>query len=1047
MHDYPNRLGNPTPAEHEVVLRLLEKWTAPPAAHFGSLALQLTQAARDQADGALFDVQAFLAAFPIEELAGVSLLRLAEAVPRVSDGANQIALLADKLGEVDWTRRAAMQDGWIARAASSALAMAQSTLPSAERLASGKQAAGLLADTVVRPAVRFSVGRLGKQFVFAEAIEQALALASRRVRANERYSFDMLGEGARTWQDAQENLERYREALSALASASSSSDWRHNDGLSIKISAIHPRYEPAHYPREKAKLLALLQPLAAEAARHNLGLTIDAEESERLEMHLDLLAQLVALPELRAWAGLGVAVQAYQLRALAALDVIIDLARARVAAGGAPLALRWVKGAYWDSEIKRAQELALAGYAVFTQKAHTDLSYALGAAHLLAARDVVYPQFASHNAISLALVLALAQKYGATPAQFEFQRLHGMGTSVYEGLNNLRPESLCRVYAPVGDQSQLLAYLIRRLLENGASTSFVRKLADASLATEQLVGEESAFLEQKSPLSSRLPLPAELYLPERKSAAGLNLQDSGTLTELVQFVVSHPRDWRAAPIIASREVATTRMSVVAPARTQVGIGAVADADAAMAREAIAVAYAERANWVATDVQERARLIERFADAIEGKRNELIALCVWEAGKTLSDALADVREAVDLCRYYAASARQLFGTPKTMPGPTGESNVLTLHGRGVFVCISPWNFPVAIYAGQIAAALLAGNTVVAKPAEQTPLTAYCLARLLLDSGIANSAFQFVPGAGEIVGAALVADPRIAGVVFTGSNETARRIARTLAESNPAIVPFIAETGGQNAMIVDSTALPEQVVDAVVSSCFRSAGQRCSALRVLYLQEEIAATSLDMIRGAMESLVVGEPMDAATDVGPVIDGEARRALDQHLERMRQQGHRVHQSTLGQTGDGYFVAPAIIEIDAIAALDGEVFGPILHVIRYRLVDLDRVIDDINETGFGLTLGIHTRIEARAQYIRARVRCGNVYVNRNMIGAVVGTQPFGGEGKSGTGFKAGGPHYLLRFATERVYTVNTAAAGGDLALLAGANVELSSEDSSCDS
>lgn len=1032
---YPCRLG-PTVRPEADILRLARGQVAAINRHaVGQTAMELVAEARRDAKGALFDVQAFLAAFPIHETAGVHLLRLAEAMPRVPDHANQVALLADKVGTVDWMKGEARGASWFERSASAALAVARATLPSAAEAARGTADAGLLAQSVVRPATKSTIGRLGQQFVFAEAIEHALAVAAKRASPALRYSFDMLGEGARTWADAELNLQRYWEALRALVPAAAAPDWRVNDGLSIKLSAVHPRFETAHYPGERAKLLAMLRPLCAEAAAHRLGLTIDAEESERLELHLDLFAALAADPALRSWGGLGLAVQGYQLRAMEAVDAVIAMGRARVAQGGAPLAVRLVKGAYWDAEIKRAQELGLEGYPVFTAKGHTDLSYAACAVKLLGATDALYPQFATHNATTIALILTLVARMGLGHEAFEFQRLHGMGTSVYAALAHRDASLVCRVYAPVGDQTQLLAYLIRRLLENGASTSFVRKFSDPDVPASTLVADELGALFSPSELKTDLPMPRDLYAPQRTNAFGLDLGDPRAVAPVADAVARHPRDWRAAPRLAREGVAGVEHGVASPADPSAAIGLVREAGVEEARQALDDAVAAQSAWAAMPVEARARILERWADGMEADLQALVALCAWEAGKTLNDAVADVREAVDFCRYYAAEARRVLSAPITLPGPTGESNALRLEGRGVFAAISPWNFPVAIFVGQVAAALVAGNPVVGKPAEQTPLTADRAARPLFaalrEAKAPAAAFQLLPGRGETVGATLTADPRLAGVVFTGSNATAKQIQRALLEHNPAIVPLIAETGGQNAMIVDSSALPEQVVDAVMQSSFRSAGQRCSALRVLYLQEEIADHVLAMVKGAMAALRVGLPWEPATDVGPVIDADARAALLAHIEAMRARGCTVTQAPLPPALAGHYVPPTLIEIDRIETIGGERFGPVLHVIRYRMEDLDRVIDAVNGTGFGLTLGIHTRIDARAEYIARRARVGNVYVNRNMIGAVVGVQPFGGEGLSGTGFKAGGPHYLLRFTTERVYTVNTAAAGGNLELL----------------
>jgi len=694
--------------------------------------------------------------------------------------------------------------------------------------------------------------------------------------------------------------------------------------------------------------------------------------------------------------------------------------------------VRLVKGAYWDAEVKRAQELGLARYPVFTDKRLTDLSYLACARRLLSGPDSVYPQLATHNPVSLACVLALADGPGGTsaaPARFECQRLHGMGGALYRALAATRPDMPVRTYAPVGERRELLAYLVRRLLENSASASYVRQAARAK-RSDDLLRAGFEFLDA-GPRPREIPLPTELHMPQRRIAKGYDLGDSATLATWAESVNVARCTWTAGPLVHGERRPGPAHAAVSPARPDVTIGEVSEATPDMARSAVDCAHAARVAWSTVSVPERAAALDRLADLLEADMAGLMALCVWEAGKTLPDAMADVREAVDFCRYYAQQARERLASPTLLPGPVGESNLLTLHGRGVFACISPWNFPVAIFTGQVAAALVAGNTVVAKPAQQTALTAYRVAELILKAGIPPGAFHLLPGNGGI-GQALVTDPRIAGVAFTGSTATARAIQRVLAEREGPIAPLIAETGGLNAMIVDSSALAEQVVDAVVASAFRSAGQRCSSLRVLYLQEEIAPAVLDMLRGAMAALRIGDPADPATDVGPVIDAQARGKLAEYVSDLSSRAKLIAESGPVPPA-GTYVAPVAFEIGSIREVPGERFGPILHVARFALGDLDRVVDDINATGYGLTMGVHTRVDSRAERIRARSAVGNLYVNRNMIGAVVGVQPFGGEGLSGTGPKAGGPNYLVRFTTERVFTVNTAAAGGDLGLLTG--------------
>ena len=945
----------------------------------------------------LLDVQRWLGVFPIDTPLGETLFRLAEALPRTPDKYNQRALLARLPGL---------------------------SLP--------------FARAAVRPLAQAALGAFAHQFVYAETIASALARA-RRARSAGRgrsFSFDMLGEGARTGADAERNLEQYLAAVRALGggAASATIAWRSRSGVSIKLSAIHPRYEAAQFAHSRGELLERLRGLCRAAAAAGVGLTIDAEESERLLLQLDLFGALAEDAELAAWPGLGLAVQTYLVCAPQVIEAVLALARQRRARGGAPVAVRLVKGAYWDGEVRRAQELGLDAYPVHLDKGLTDLSYIACARMLLDDRDLVYAQFATHNPVSAACVLALAQTHAAGNGEpwFEFQRLHGMGEPLQRALAALHPQVPMRVYAPVGRQQELLAYLVRRLLENGANTSFLRQSARAdeagSLVASGMACVDAAF----GTTHSRVAQPGEIYMPERLNARGYDLADAATLERVARGVAQERRLWSAAPLINGVAQRGAARSVYSPAQPAVAIGSAVDADPAAVRLALDAAFGARNRWAHSAVSERAACLERLADLLEQHRHELMALCVWEAGKTLPDALAEVREAVDFCRYYAAQARARFGSALALPASAGESNTLSWNGRGVFVCISPWNFPAAIFAGQIAAALVAGNTVVAKPAEQTPLAAFRIAQLILEAGVPGDVFHLLPGPGETVGQALIADPRIAGVAFTGSGATARQIQRTLAGKDGPIVPFIAETGGLNAMIVDSTALPEQVVDAVIASAFRSAGQRCSSLRMLYVQDEIAPAVLKMLRGAMQTLRLGDPADPATDVGPVIDAAAAAQLRAYIAQLRSRGAPLAEAGLPpETGN--FVAPIAFEVGSIADLPGERFGPVLHVARFGIAELERVVDDINATGYGLTLGIHTRIDARAEFIRSRAAAGNVYVNRNMIGAVVGAQPFGGEGLSGTGPKAGGPHYLPRFATERVVTVNTAAAGGDVKLLSG--------------
>jgi RHH-type proline utilization regulon transcriptional repressor/proline dehydrogenase/delta 1-pyrroline-5-carboxylate dehydrogenase len=803
----------------------------------------------------------------------------------------------------------------------------------------------------------------------------------------------MLGEGARTAHDATRYFNSYASAIAAIGGAADHRALPDRPGISVKLSALHPRFEATSHGRVMAELVPLLIELARQAKAYDLNFTVDAEEADRLELSLDVIAAALGDASLKGWDGFGLAIQAYQKRASEVIDHVDNLARALKRR----LMVRLVKGAYWDTEIKRAQERGLDGYPVFARKAMTDLNYIACAQKLLALRPRIFPQFATHNALTVATVLELA---GGEDG-FEFQRLHGMGDALYAQLAEDRPRLAYRTYAPVGSHRDLLAYLVRRLLENGANSSFVALAADDAVPVATLLRRPADIIGTADGAEqANIPLPRDLFLPQRKNSRGIEFGERAALGALVSAVAR-----QAVPVAGSAASATPVNAAVAAARH----GFLA--------------------WSATPAGLRAASLEKAADLLEERKAHFIAFLQREGGKTLDDALSEVREAADFCRYYAAQGRKLFGEGEAMPGPTGESNVLRLRGRGVFAAISPWNFPLAIFLGQVTAALMAGNSVVAKPAEQTPLIAAEAIRLLHEAGIPVAALHLLQGDGAI-GAALTAHADIAGVVFTGSTEVARSINRTLAAKDGSIVPLIAETGGINAMIADATALPEQVADDVVTSAFRSAGQRCSALRLLFVQDDVADRMIEMIAGAARELKVGDPTDPATHIGPVIDSEAKERLEAHIARMKKQA-RVH--LVGIAPEGNYVAPHIFELADASELTEEVFGPILHVVRYPADRLDRVLQSIEATGYGLTLGIHSRIDDSVEAIIDAVQVGNIYVNRNMIGAVVGVQPFGGHGLSGTGPKAGGPHYLARFATEQTVTINTAAAGGNAALMSG--------------
>jgi RHH-type proline utilization regulon transcriptional repressor/proline dehydrogenase/delta 1-pyrroline-5-carboxylate dehydrogenase len=986
-------------------------------------ARRLVEAIRARATG-FGGVEDFLHAYSLSTKEGLALMVLAEALLRVPDAATADRLIEDKLAAGRWLD---------SDVRSTALLVSASawTLGIAARIIHPGETPETILDTVarriglptMRAATRQAMRLIGSHFVLGQTIDEALARA--RGHADFRYSFDMLGEGARTAADAQKYFDAYASSIAAVGAHAGNAALPGRSGISIKLSALHPRYEAISRERVLKELTPRVLALAQMAKAHDLQCTIDAEEADRLELSLDVIGRVLLDRSLDGWDGFGLAVQAYQKRALAVISWIEQAA----VATGRRLTVRLVKGAYWDTEIKRAQERGLPDYPVFTRKAMTDLCYMACVRRLLAARNNLFPQFATHNALTVASVIEDA---GGVDG-FEFQRLHGMGEALYEALITELPDAACRVYAPVGGHRDLLAYLVRRLLENGANSSFVSAAADASVPIEQILRRPQDRIGSAGAARNRnIPLPRDLYAPARRNSAGLEFGNRASLDALTAELRSKiEQPSVASPVIDGMIRDGIERKVLSPVDGY-EVGRVRDADAATAATAMAAAAAGFPHWAATSTLERAAILERAAECIEAQRGELLALLQSEGGKTLDDALAEFREATDYCRYYAAQARSALAEQQ-MPGPTGESNVLRYRGRGVFVCISPWNFPLAIFLGQATAALAAGNTVVAKPAEQTPLIAARAAMLLHEAGVPAAALHFVPGDGK-TGEALVADPRVAGVAFTGSTEVGQAINRALAAKNGPIVPLIAETGGINAMIVDATALPEQVIDDVIASAFRSAGQRCSALRLLCVQEDVADRILDMLIGAARELKLGDPRDPATHVGPVIDADAKAKLDGWIAGMERAGRvRFHYDRdRPLPAHGIYVAPAIIELDSAADLREEVFGPVLHVVRWRADELDALLEDIAANGTALTLGIHSRIDLTVEHIAERLPNGNVYVNRNMIGAVVGSQPFGGAELSGTGPKAGGPNYLRRFASEQTVTINTAAAGGNASLLA---------------
>jgi RHH-type proline utilization regulon transcriptional repressor/proline dehydrogenase/delta 1-pyrroline-5-carboxylate dehydrogenase len=987
-------------------------------------------------------MDALLREYDLSSQEGVILMCLAEALLRIPDATTADRLIADKIHAGDWAAHLLDNGSLFVNASTWGLMLTGRIVqPDAQ---TQRDPAGFMrnlvarvGEPVVRTAMRQAMKILGHQFVMGRTIAEALSRAHEGDGGRYRYSFDMLGEAALSAADADRYFASYAAAINSLGQAVVGGREQAPEALpsiSVKLSALHPRYSYAQRERVLAELGPRLVALCERAAAMGIALTVDAEESERLELSLELIDRVLTTPSLSGWHGFGLAVQAYMKRAPDVLRFLIERARQC----GRRLNIRLVKGAYWDSEIKKAQEQGHAGYPVFTRKQNTDVAYLACATLMLDAADVVYPQFATHNAQTVASILQRARARGRT---FEFQRLHGMGEELYAVVTDPRGENVpCRVYAPVGSHEDLLPYLVRRLLENGANTSFVNRIVDARLPSSEVVADPIAFVESL-PVAAhpRIAMPVRLFGSERANSLGFNQADGSQWHRLATAATRYAAIGATAQpmlagtaFVADEKIRQRGRAVVSPVDGAV-VGVVLDATVTQTDAAIEGAVKAFPGWEATPANERARILEQAAEAFEAARDQWVSLLCREAGKTLGDALAEVREAVDFLRYYAQRARVDCGRATPLPGPTGESNEIVLRGRGVFVCISPWNFPLAIYTGQIAAALAAGNSVIAKPAEQTPLVAALATRLLQAAGLPEGALQFLPGDGATVGARLCADPRIAGVAFTGSNETATAIYRRLAARGGAIPVLIAETGGQNAMIVDSSALPEQVVNDAVLSAFGSAGQRCSALRVLCVQEDIADRVESLLAGAMDQLRMGDPALLTTDIGPVIDATAQSRIETHVTAITGDARWSHRVALpADLPRGHFVAPTAIEIDSIDQLAGEVFGPVLHVVRWKAADIDTLVDAINGTGFALTLGIHTRIDSTIQRVRARARAGNLYVNRNMIGAVVGVQPFGGSGLSGTGPKAGGPHYLHRFTTEQTVTVNTAAVGGNASLLA---------------
>jgi RHH-type proline utilization regulon transcriptional repressor/proline dehydrogenase/delta 1-pyrroline-5-carboxylate dehydrogenase len=1018
------------------LLRELADAADPGDAQREKILLTATELVRSVRDNKSKDggIDAFLQQYDLSSEEGVLLMCIAEALLRIPDADTADKLIADKITSAQWKDHLGESDSLFVNASTWGLMLTGQLLQFEE--ATGKnpvqllgKLAGRAGEPVVRTAMRQAMRIMGHQFVMGRTIKEALDRSVNKGNKAYRHSFDMLGEAALTAADAKRYFDSYYAAIGGIGAGPQDApeDIFAAASISVKLSALHPKYSYMQHDRAIAELVPRVCELAEHAKNSGIGLTIDAEESERLEISLEIFEHVYRDGILGDYEGLGLAVQTYLRRARNVVGFVQSLAED----AGRRIPIRLVKGAYWDTEIKHAQEEGLQSYPVFTRKAHTDVSYLACARQALAAKGALYPQFATHNAHTLASVL----RYAGSRRDYEFQRLHGMGEDLYaEVINPERFARPCRVYAPVGSHEDLLPYLVRRLLENGANTSFVNRIVDEAIDINEIVADPiSAARAQDFAPHPRIKAPSEMFGIERPNSKGINLPDSNVSQALfaaMQEAIG--KEHAAQPIVGGKKMSGDELPSVNPSDTREVVGICQQASPEHVDAALQQAVVGQPTWDRTPATERAAVLNKAADLYEEHTAELLALCVAEAGKTIPDAIAELREAVDFLRYYAAQACVHFGEAKQLPGPTGERNTHGMRGRGVFVCISPWNFPLAIFTGQISAALAAGNAVLAKPAEQTPLVAFRAVELLLEAGVPSGVLHFLPGDGAAIGGRAVADARVAGVAFTGSTETARLINRTLADKEGPIAVMIAETGGQNAMFVDSSALPEQVVLDSVYSSFNSAGQRCSALRLLCLQEEIAPRVIELLIGQMEELGIGDPSHLEIDVGPAIDDDARDLLSAHVERMQVEAKVLHRSKLpAATSNGTFFAPTLIEIDSIDVLQREVFGPVLHVLRYRGKDLKKTIESINATGYGLTMGLHSRIDSRARKIAEMSGAGNVYINRNMIGAVVGVQPFGGRGLSGTGPKAGGPYYLPRFGTEYTVSNNISAVGGNATLL----------------
>ena len=1003
--------------------------------HIVTVGRKLVKGCRGDSDKAgTLDV--FMQEFSLSSKEGVALMCLAESLLRVPDAETADDLIAEKILSGDWGEHAGQSESLFVNASTWGLMLTGRVVSLESEITENtdswlKKLVNRVSEPVVRTAVRQAMKIMGQQYVLGRDIDEAIKRGRKENVEGTRFSFDMLGEGARTMKDADRYFEAYLQAIREIGAQENSSPERQDNvieanGISVKFSALHPRYQYVQEARVLNEMLPRIRELALEAKKFGLGFSVDAEEADRLDISLDIFESLARDPELMGWDGLGFVLQAYGKRAPFVAEWLAELARD----AGRKLMVRLVKGAYWDTEIKLAQEEGYKDFPVYTRKANTDLSYQVCAARLLEAQDVIYPQFATHNAHTAALVLELAEG-----KSFEFQRLHGMGDLLHlqlakgdGGSPAPVPPAPVRVYAPVGAHKDLLPYLVRRLLENGANSSFVNRFMDKKCPVDEVITDVQADVERSGRRRhSAIPLPVDIFRAvgeDRADTHGVDLANADAASELLNVVNSMSGEtWTTGPIIGGELNTADGQPVVRPTDNTVVVGSCRKASADEVSKALELAHNAQPAWDALGGAARADILDKAADIMEARMAQLIGVIAYEAGRTLNDGVSEVREAVDFLRYYALQARKRFNDAEKVTGPLGEIAEHSLHGRGVFFCVSPWNFPLAIFVGQIAAALASGNSVIAKPADPTPIIASEGIKILHQAGVPGDVLNFVPGRGSVLGPILNTDSRVKGVAFTGSTEVAMGIQKTLVERGGEVPVFIAETGGQNSMIVDSSSLPEQVVDDAIRSAFLSAGQRCSALRVMYIQDDIADSVIEMLVGAMQELTIGNPWELATDVGPVIDDSARQGLLQHIENMKKEA-RLHYACQVPEGfeKGTFVAPHMFELNTVNQLPGEIFGPILHVIRFDKAQFNKVIDEINGTGFGLTLGVHSRIESFASDVVKMTRVGNNYINRNTVGAVVGVNPFGGQGLSGTGPKAGGPNYMTRFSSEKIQVIEPA-------------------------